>query len=298
MKVAVTGARGLVGTPLCVALEGAGHEVVRLVRREPSAADEVRWDPAGGSVDTAGLAGVDAVVHLAGENVGAFPWNAARKRRIMDSRDKGTRTLTEALAGMDAPPRVFLSASAIGIYGNRGDEVLTEESSFGDGFLAEVCERWEAATAPLEDAPTRVIRMRTGVVLTRQGGALAKMYWPFWLGGGGVVGSGKQYMSWISLEDTVAGFLFALDHESVTGAVNLVGPAPVTNRQFTKALGRALGRPTIFPLPAFVARLVFGEMGEEILLAGQRVVPQRLLDEGFEFQHATLDEALEAALAS
>lgn len=297
MIVAVTGASGLVGSALCPALEEAGHEVRRLVRRAASGPHEVEWDPDGGSVDAAGLAGVGAVIHLAGENVGDGRWNAARKRRIMDSRDKGTRVLAEALAGLEEPPQVFLGASAVGIYGDRGDEVLTEVSGHGDGFLAEVCERWEAATRPLGALPTRVASLRTGIVLSRRGGALAKMYWPFFFGGGGVLGSGAQYMSWISLDDTVAGYLYALGDESLHGPVNLVGPRAVPNREFTKALGRAMGRPTIFPVPAFMVRLLFGEMGEELLLAGQRVEPRALQEAGFEFQHPTLEAALEAALA-
>jgi uncharacterized protein (TIGR01777 family) len=296
MKIAVTGASGLVGGQLCPALEAAGHEVVRLVRRSPAGAGEVSWDPSGGTVDAAGLEGVDAVVHLAGENVGGGRWNAARKKRIMESRDQGTRVLAEACAGLAAPPQVFVSASAVGIYGDRGDEVLTEGAAPGDGFLAEVCERWEGALAALEALPTRVVKMRTGIVLSRDGGALAKMYWPFFFCQGGVLGSGKQFMSWISLEDTVQGFVFALENDALEGPVNLVGPKAATNYEFTKALGRAMSRPTIIPLPAFVVRLVFGEMGEELLLAGQRVEPRALLDAGFEFRHPTLAEALESAL--
>lgn len=297
MKVAVTGASGLVGRPLCAALEGAGHEVLRLVRRAPKGAGEVRWDPAKGEVDAAGLEGVEAVIHLAGENVGGGRWNEARKRRIMDSRDQGTRTLVQAVAGLATPPKVFLSASAVGIYGDPGAELVDESSPAGDGFLAEVCERWEAATKPLEALPTRLVLLRTGIVLSRQGGALAKMYWPFFFGQGGVVGSGKQYMPWISLEDTVAGYIFALETEALAGPVNLVGPRSATNYEFTKALGRALGRPTILPLPAFMVKLVFGEMGEALLLAGQNVKPAKLEEAGFEFRHPTLEKALEAGLA-
>ena len=191
MKIAVTGASGLVGTALCPALEEAGHEVLRLVRRAPSGAGEVQWNPSGGTIDTGGLAGVEAVIHLAGENVGAGRWNEDRKKRIMDSREKGTQLVAQACADLAEPPKVFLCASAVGIYGDRGDEVLDESSAFGDGFLAEVCERWEAATKPLEPLPTRVVYLRTGIVLSREGGALAKMYWPFFFGQGGTLGSGK-----------------------------------------------------------------------------------------------------------
>lgn len=299
MRVMISGASGLVGTALRPALEAAGHEVVRLVRRPPPlGAGEVHWDPAGGHIDAAGLAGVDAVIHLAGENVGGGYWTAARKRRIVESREKGTTLLAEAIAGAAPPPKVLISASAVGYYGDRGDEVLTEEASRGGGFLADVCGRWEAATKAAEDAGVRVVKARLGVVLDRRGGALGKMYLPFFMGVGGVIGDGGQYFPWVSLPDVVAAMVFLLGADDVAGPVNLVAPEAVTNRAFTKALGKAMGRPTVLPLPAFVARTVFGEMGREMLLAGQRVEPAKLKAAGFVWGHPTIDAGLAAALAA
>lgn len=295
MRVLVTGASGMVGTALVPALEEAGHEVVRLVRRE-AGEGEVRWDPVAGELEAGDLAGVEGVVHLAGENVGGGYWTAARKARILESRVRGTDLLARALASLETRLRVFLSASAVGFYGSRGDEWLEESASPGTGFLAEVCQQWETAAAPLAEGPTRVLHARLGVVVSPRGGALAKMLLPFKMGVGGRVGSGTQWMSWVSLPDVVRALVFLLDSD-LTGPVNLVAPGPVTNYEFTKALGRALGRPTVFPLPAPVARLVLGEMADEMLLASQRARPAVLQDAGFEFSHPGLDGCLEDALA-
>jgi uncharacterized protein (TIGR01777 family) len=279
-------------------LSQEGWTVKRLVRDEPDpAAGEILWDPQRERIDAAGLAGLSAVVHLAGESIAQGRWNAAKKRRILDSRERGTRILSTALASLDNPPQTFLCASAIGYYGDRGDEVLTEESASGQGFLAEVCRRWEAATGPAAEGGIRVVNMRFGVVLSRRGGALGQMLTPFKLGAGGVLGSGNQYISWIALGDLVDAILFLLDAGSVSGPVNLVAPHPVTNRQFTKALGTAIGRPTIVPMPAFAARLAFGEMADEMLLASTRVAPARLTDAGFKPRWETIDRALAHVLA-
>lgn len=296
MKILVTGASGLVGSALVPLLAGGGHEVARLGRSTPGPGD-IRWDPDAGVLDAAALEGFDGVIHLAGENI-AGRWNAARKRRIKDSRVRGTRLLAETLAGLERPPRVLVSASAIGFYGDRGDKELSEESPAGTGFLTEVCREWEAATEAAAGKGIRVVHARLGVVLSRDGGALAKMLTPFKLGAGGIVGSGRQYMSWITLEDTVAALAHLLVTETAAGPVNVVAPVPVTNREFTKALGRALRRPTLFPLPAFVARVVFGEMADALLLGSTRVKPAGLLDSGYVFRHGSLEEGLGAVLGA
>lgn len=303
MKVLVTGSTGLVGTALVPALEAAGHEVLRLVRRVPRGPAEVHWDPAAGGLDPADLVGVEAAVHLAGENVGAGRWNPDRKARILASRRDGTALLARILAGLEPHPRVLVSASAVGIYGDRGDEALDEgsapEPEGPEGsFLAEVCRHWEAATRPAEQAGIRVVRLRTGVVLSPDGGALGTMLLPFRLGLGGRVGSGAQFMSWVALPDVVRAFVFALEHDTLAGAVNLTAPHPVSNAAFTRTLGRVLGRPTIFPLPALVVRLVLGQMGQELLLSGAQVFPRALQRAGFRFQHPDLEDALRAVLGS
>ncbi len=297
MKILVTGASGLVGSALVPLLAGGGHEVARLGRSTPGPGD-IHWDPDAGVLDAAALEGFDGVIHLAGENIAAGRWNAARKRRIKDSRVRGTRLLAETLAALERPPRVLVSASAIGFYGDRGDKELGEESPAGTGFLTEVCREWEAATEAAAGKGIRVVHARLGVVLSRDGGALAKMLTPFKLGAGGIVGSGRQYMSWITLEDTVAALAHLLVTETAAGPVNVVAPAPVTNREFTKALGRALRRPTLFPLPAFVARVVFGEMADALLLGSTRVKPASLLDSGYVFRHGSLEEGLRAVLGA
>ena len=297
MKILVTGATGLVGSALIPLLAGGGHEVARLGRSAPGAS-EIRWDPDAGALEASALEGFDGVIHLAGENIAAGRWNAARKRRIKESRVRGTLLLAETLAGLERPPRVLVSASAIGFYGDRGDEDLTEESPAGSGFLSEVCREWEAATEAAAAKGIRVVHARLGVVLSRDGGALAKMLTPFKLGAGGIVGNGRQYVSWITLDDTVAALAHLLATETVSGPVNLVAPAPVTNREFTKTLGRVLRRPTVFPLPGFVARVVFGEMADELLLGSTRVKPVNLLDSGYVFRHGSLEEGLRHVLGA
>ncbi|MCB9849925.1 MAG: TIGR01777 family protein [Phycisphaerales bacterium] len=292
MNVAVTGSSGLVGTKLVAALRGAGDAVRRLVRGDARNEDSFAWDPAGGSVDPAALAGVDAVVHLAGEGIANKRWSEAQMARIRDSRLQGTRTLVRAIVAADPRPRVLVSASAIGYYGDRGDAVLDESAGGGSGFLPDVCRAWEAETKAAADAGVRVVRVRIGVVLSPEGGALAKMLTPFKLGAGGVLGSGKQYMSWIDLDDLVRIIQFAITTDSLSGAVNGVAPTPVTNREFTKTLGGVLKRPTIFPMPAFAARAAFGKMAEDLLLASTRVVPKRLADAGFSFAYPSLEGCL------
>lgn len=294
MRVLVSGSSGLVGSALVEALEGAGNSVVRLVRRAPGA-NEVRWDAAG-ELDPAGLEGIDAVVHLAGESI-AQRWTPAAKDRILRSRAQGTRTLATALTQARRPPRVLVSASAIGIYGsNRGDEVLREDSAPGGDFLADVTRQWEAATEPASRAGIRVVLPRIGVVLSPRGGALAKMLPPFRMGLGGRLGSGQQWMSWIALDDLIGVIQHALATESLSGAVNAVAPQPVTNAEFTRVLGEVLHRPTVFPLPAFMVRLMFGEMGESLLLGSQRVDCGKLLASGYRFRYADLKVALAALL--
>ena len=297
MKILVTGATGLVGSALIPLLAGGGHEVARLGRSAPGAGD-IRWDPDAGALEASALEGFDGVVHLAGENIASGRWNAARKRRIKESRVRGTLLLAETLAGLERPPRVLVSASAVGFYGDRGDEDLTEESPAGSGFLSEVCREWEAATEAAAGKGIRVVHARLGVVLSKGGGALAKMLTPFKLGAGGIVGNGRQYVSWITLDDTAAALAHLLATETVSGPVNLVAPAPVTNREFTKTLGRVLRRPTLFPLPGFVARVVFGEMADALLLASTRVKPVNLLGSGYVFRHGSLEEGLRAVLGA
>jgi len=294
MKVLVSGSSGLVGSALVPVLTGGGHQVVRLVRSEPGpGASEVRWDPETGSIDSAGLKGVDAAVHLAGESIAAGRWTASRKARILESRVKGTQLLAESLAGLEAPPKVLVSASAVGYYGDRGEEALTEDSGSGSAFfLANVCRQWEAATEPAAGAGIRVVNLRFGVILASAGGALPRLLTPFRLGVGGRLGSGDQFMSWIALDDVVGAILHALTAETLQGPVNAVGPQAVTNREFTKTLGRILGRPTVFPMPGCAARLAFGEMADELLLASQRVEPAKLLASGYRFRFPDLESAL------
>jgi uncharacterized protein (TIGR01777 family) len=299
MIITVTGSTGLVGRALVDALETDGPSVRRVVRRPGNhPQNEIRWDPASGTIDAAGFSGVDAVVHLAGESVAAHRWTAAVKREIRDSRVRGTTLLCQMLAGLDSKPSVLVSASAVGYYGNRGDERLDESSPHGNGFLADVCHEWEAATKPARDADIRVVNLRIGVVLTRKGGALKSMLTPFKLGVGGVIGSGRQYFSWITLEDLVRAIQFALNASALSGPVNAVAPHPVTNREFTKTLGRVLRRPTVFPMPAFAARLAFGEMADEMFLASARVEPKALAATQFEFAHPQLEPALRHILST
>jgi len=285
MKIAVTGSSGLVGSALKPFLTGAGHQVFPI--RRPA-----DWDPENGTINGLALEGMDAVVHLAGENIAAGRWTAARKARIRDSRVKGTKLLSESLLKLKTPPPVLVSASAMGYYGDRGDEVLREESPAGTGFLPEVCRQWEAATDAATRGGIRVVHLRTGLILSSQGGALGQMRLPFKLGAGGKIGSGKQYWSWISMDDLCAVFLHSIQAAGLHGPVNAVSPTPVTNLVFTTTLGRVLSRPTLFPMPAFAARIVFGEMANELLLASARVEPAKLLASRFVFRHKDLDSTL------
>ena len=295
MKILVSGSSGLIGSALVPLLSARGHSITRLVRMDPQPG-QIHWDPERGTIEAARLEGFDAVVHLAGQNIAAGRWTPEQKARIRVSRAKGTRILAEALAALPAPPQVLICASAIGYYGNRGDEVLQEESPAGSGFLPEVCQAWEAAAAPARKMGIRVINLRTGVVLSAAGGALAKMLPAFKMGIGGVVGNGRQYMSWIALNDVVGAIVHALSNPALDGPVNAVAPHPLTNREFTVTLGRVLSRPTLFPLPAFAVRLAFGEMADELLLASQRVEPAKLASSGYKFQFPELEGALRHAL--
>ncbi len=296
MKILVSGSHGLVGSALMDSLKGDGHELFALVRRAPRSDAEVEWYPERESLALARLEGMERVIHLAGESIASGRWTEKKKQRIRDSRVKGTTLLSEALANLSHPPRAFLCASAIGFYGDRGDEILTEESAPGNDFLAEVCVEWEQATAPAAEKGIRVVNLRFGIILSADGGALAKMLPPFRMGAGGRVGSGKQYMSWIALDDVVAAIKFALANDVFHGPVNVVAPNPVTNAEFTKALGKALSRPTLFPVPEFAARLAFGEMADALLLSSQRVKPRRLEDAGYPFQYSDLERALRHVL--
>ncbi len=296
-KIAVTGASGLVGTELVPTLERNGYEVLRLVRRAPRAQGEVRWDPEGGTIDRAGLQGVTGVIHLAGDNVASGRWTEAKKARIRSSRVQGTALLAGALAELSPKPRVLVSASAIGYYGVRGDEVLDETAAQGSGFLASVCGQWEAAADPAREAGIRVVHPRIGIVLATEGGALAKMKLPFLFGVGGRIGDGSQYMSWITLEDLVSALVFTLQNDALEGPVNCVSPTPVTNEDFTSALGRALNRPTVLPVPKFALRLGAGaEMADEMLIGGARVVPTALHVRGFRWEHTSIEPALDSVL--
>lgn len=296
MKILIGGSHGLVGTALIAALEAAGHEVVRLVRHYSTSDKEIEWSPDRYSIALSRIEGFDAVVNLAGESIAEGRWTDEKKRRIRESRVKGTKLLGDALANLTNSPKTFICASAIGYYGNRGDEVLTEASTPGDDFLAQVCKEWEEATALATEKGIRVVNARFGIILDKKGGALAKMLPPFRMGVGGKIGDGKQWMSWITLDDVIGGLEFALQNNSVAGPINFVAPNPVTNAEFTKALGSVLSRPTLLPVPAFGVRLLFGEMGEALLLGGQRVAPKRLLSDGYQFQHTQLDQALKHVL--
>lgn len=298
MRVLITGSSGMVGSALIESLSSKGHEIVRLVRSRPSADNEVLWNPETGEIDRAALEGLDAAVHLAGENIAEGRWNEEKKRRIRESRVKGTHLLSDALASLDRRPRVLVSASAIGFYGDRGADVLTERSASGEGFLAEVCREWELATRAAAQAGIRVVNYRIGLVLSRTGGALPQMLTPFKFGLGGKVGTGEQYISWVALDDVVGAIEFAIENESLSGPVNLVAPNAVTNLEFTKALGHALSRPTFLSVPAFAARLAFGEMADALLLSSARVVPERLKEAGYKFKHTEIEEALRHVLGS
>lgn len=297
MRIAVTGSTGLVGSAVVGRLKESGNEVLRFVRGASGVGEgTIRWDPAAGAIDAAALEGIDAVVHLAGENISSGRWSAARKAAIRDSRVKGTTLLCDALAGCARPPATLVCASATGYYGDRGEEPLTEDSPPGSGFLAEVCREWEAACAAAVRRGIRVVHLRTGIVLSAEGGALARMLPLFRAGLGGALGSGRQYWSWITLDDLAGVVLHALSREEIKGPVNAVAPRPVTNREFTEALARALSRPALLPAPAFALRLALGEMADALLLSGARVVCRRLEETGYRFLHPEIGGALSAVL--
>ena len=296
MDICLTGSHGLIGTALIPRLRADGHRVLRLVRGDPEGADDVRWDPDAGTIDAAGLEGVDAVVHLAGAGIGDKKWTPQRKRLVLESRTRGTGLLARTLAGLDRKPSVLVSASAIGYYGNRGDDILTEEEPPGHDFGAQVCVAWEDETKAAAEAGIRVVRTRTGLVLAKQGGLLQRLLLPFKLAIGGRLGSGEQYMSWIALDDDLAAIVHVLNTASISGPVNLTAPNPVRNAEFTESLGRAVHRPTILPTPMFGLKIVYGGELVETLLGSQRVSSAKLQESGFEFAHPELDEALDAIL--
>ncbi len=298
MRVAVTGASGLIGSHLVRALEADGHRVTRLVRRPPAGPHEIRWDPTGGTLDRTGLEDHDAVVHLAGASLGDHRWTNSYKAKVLDSRVAGTSLLAETLASLDRPAAVLASGSAVGYYGDRGDEELTERSAPGTGFLAEVVQAWEAATAPASRAGIRVALLRSGVVQAPEGGALKRLLLPFRLGIGGRIGSGRQWLSWVAIDDEVSAIRHVLTNRSVDGPVNVTSPNPVTNAEYTRALGRVLHRPTLLPTPTPVLQLLLGrELVSEMLLGGQRVLPAVLQASGYAFARPSLEEALADMLA-
>ncbi|HMS08429.1 MAG TPA: TIGR01777 family oxidoreductase [Pyrinomonadaceae bacterium] len=298
MKALITGASGLIGTELQKALREKGWELLLASRSEPKDDRHIKWTVEDGfrDEDLDRLEGLDAVIHLAGENVAGLRWTDEKKKAIRDSRVHGTRTLIDAFTKLKNRPKAFIAGSAIGFYGNRGDDEMTEASPAGEGFFPEVCRDWEAESRRAEDLGIRTVLLRTGIVLSKDGGALGTMLLPFKMGVGGVVGSGKQWMSWISLEDQIRAMLFVLENESIRGAVNLTSPNPATNEQFTKTLGEVLYRPTFLPLPEFAVGMIFGEMGDALLLDSTKVLPKRLEDAGFEFKFPELKPAIEAAV--
>jgi len=293
--IAIAGSSGLIGSALAAALRAADHPVLRIVRRTPSNSDELHWNPDSGEFDSDALADVDAVVNLCGVNIGQRRWSGAFKQSLRDSRIAPTEVLANAVA--EAGVETLINASAVGYYGNTKDRVVDENDRAGRGFLAQLCEDWEAATLPAQYAGVRVVLARTGLVLARSGGALRRMRPLFWAGLGARLGNGRQYMSWISLEDEVRALLFAISHPSLSGPVNITGPAPVTNAEFTTAFGRAVNRPTPLILPGFAVRAALGEFAEEGLLNGQRAIPSALERAGFQFHHNTIGEALDYATA-
>ena len=296
MNILVTGATGLIGTALISLLTQNKNRVIRLVRKTQLAPGEIGWDPYAQTLDIEPLEGLDAVVHLAGENIADGRWTAGKKLRIRESRIQGTRFLAQSLASLFDPPKVLVSVSAIGYYGDRGEELLDEESDPGKGFLADVCREWEAATAPAVMRGIRVVHPRLGIVLSTAGGALARMLPPFRLGIGGRIGSGRQYMSWITIEDLVGVLDYAIHNGSLHGPVNAVSPNPLTNQDFSIMLGRVLSKPSFLALPAFAARIAFGEMADALLLASARVLPTRLKESGYIFQFPEVEGALRHVL--
>jgi uncharacterized protein (TIGR01777 family) len=296
MKIVVSGASGLIGTQLVAKLSSSGHEVVRLVRRSPKAG-EIQWNPKSGTLDAAALEGTDAVIHLSGAGIGDKRWTDGYRKEILDSRTATTALLANTMASLSRKPSVFLSGSAIGIYGARNDEQLTEVSTHGTGFLAEVCEQWEAAAKPAVDAGIRTVYLRTGIVLSPKGGALKKLLPLFKLGVGGKFGNGKQWQSWISIDDEIG----AIEHlltANVSGAVNLTAPNPVTNAEFTKVLASVLKRPAIVPVPTFAPKILLGgELADALLFTGQRVIPAALNASGYMFKHTTIESAFRSLLS-
>ena len=296
MKVAIAGASGLVGSALIPVLKHLGAQITRLVRSSPKAG-EIEWHPNQDEVSSRILEGFEVIINLAGENIAGGRWTDDQKRKIRDSRVNGTHLLAEAIAKLSKKPRVFVCASATGIYGDRDDETLDEQSESGGGFLAGVCREWEKATEPAIKAGVRVVNLRFGPILSREGGMLAKLLTPFKMGMGGKVGSGKQYISWVAIEDAIQAIKLAIEDASIHGPLNIVSPNPVTNEEFTKTLGHVLNRPTALAMPAFAARLAFGEMADEMLLASQRVIPKKLLGAGFCFRFPELEPTLKQLLA-
>jgi len=296
MNVLISGATGLIGSSLAKELKSGGHRIITLTR-SPKGENDLSWDPDAGTVNGS-LEGMDAVVHLAGESIAEGRWTASKKRRIMDSRKKGTRLVAETIAGLTMPPRVMISASAVGYYGDRGDEVLWEDSRPGSDFLAEVCRAWEAAADPAREAGIRVVHTRFGIVLSPEGGALGTTLPIFKLGGGGRIGSGRQWWSWVALDDVVGTIHHALENESVEGPVNVGSPNPMTNAEYTRVLGKALNRPTVLPVPATAIRLALGGIADALLLASQRMEPAKLKETGYHFRHPELEGALRHLLGS
>lgn len=298
MKIAISGSTGLVGRAVVARLRDQQHTVVRMVRKPVSAMSKtnaINWLPSQQTIQTQKLEGVDAVIHLAGENI-AGRWSASKKQRIRDSRVLGTQTIVDAIGRLADKPKILICASAVGYYGDRGDETLTEDAEPGEGFLAEVAQEWEAAAMQAEQYGVRVVMLRLGMVLSRHGGALKQMLPVFNFGVGGKIGSGKQIISWVQLEDVVRAVEFALEHDQLTGPANLTTPQPVTNAEFTKALAKTLDRSAFFTVPAFMAKLVFGEMAKEVLLASTKAEPAKLTQAGFKFKYPEITTALEAAL--
>lgn len=297
MKILITGSSGLIGSVLVPLLKGHGHQVVRLVRHKTANGKDVAvWDPNEGKLETSSLEQTDAVVNLAGENIAGSRWTEEHKKRIRESRVRGTQLLSESLAQLAVPPRVLVSASAVGYYGSRGDEVLTEDSPPGSGFLTEVCKEWEEATEPARQKGIRVVKLRIGMVLSGKGGALTAMLPAFKMGAGGKVGNGRQFVSWIAIDDLARAIAHSIGTESLSGPVNASSPKPVRYEEFAKTLGKVLGRPSFLPLPAFAVRLLFGQMADELLLASQRVQPWRLQGSGFAFQFPDIESALSYVL--
>lgn len=298
MRILITGASGLIGKALQGSFKEKGCEMLLASRKEPKSKNEIQWNADTGFADEdlPRLESLDAVVHLAGESISALRWTDEKKKAIRDSRVHGTRTLIEAFARLEKKPEVFVSSSALGFYGDRGDDEMTETSSAGDTFLAVTTKEWESESRRAEDMGIRTVLMRNGIVLSKDGGALGTMITPFKMGVGGVVGSGEQWMSWVSLDDVIAIINFAIENDKIRGAINVTSPNPVTNEEFTKTLGEVLYRPTFLPLPEFAVNLVFGEMGDALLIDSTKVIPKRLLDAGFKFEFPDLKAALEHAI--